>query len=208
MKKTILAFIALTVATCTFTACGDEKNNNVKTEPTTVKEVETTTEAENIAVSDVPTESTSDEELSAEAEKALMCSAASLLSKAENSALCEMVEAQKLPTPGYAYIISSDESKNYNVPDDFDISDFKSRTGGFIEQDISNLEWFSVICEDQSVFSTVINPTKPEFVGTGPKTILQSVYGGEIHEALTAKVTDDMPFDKVYETCVDVISNK
>ena len=212
MKKRIIGFITLITIMCSLISCGNNKyennNNSSKSDTITVSDKITTTEnsSKDIATT-VGTDSTEDTSENENTEVTLeeMNSKASILSKTENMALIEMLDIGKLPMPGYAFIISSDKSKNYNVPDDFDIDDFKKRTNEYLEIDIAGLEWFSIICEDQSIYSVVVNQTQSNTVGIGPKTILQSNYGQEVFNALSSQVSGEMTYDEVYDSCKSVI---
>ncbi|WP_295094212.1 hypothetical protein [Ruminococcus sp.] len=222
MKKRVFSFITVVAVICIFSACSNEKTENnrqsSKVDTNAVLEKVTTTEnSSNDVVTTVNTDNVEDTSKDESVEVTLegMNTKASLLSKTENMALIEMLDIGKLPMPGYAFIISSDKSKNYNVPDEFDIDDFEKRTNEYINLkeneylkiDIKELEWFSIICDDQSIYSVVVNQTQPNTVGIGPKTILQSNYGQEVYDALKAKISDDMSFDDIYDSCKSVITN-
>lgn len=221
MKKRVFSFITAVAVICIFSACNDKTENNrqsSKVDTNAVLEKVTTTEnSSNDVVTTVSTDNVEDTSKDESVEVTLegMNTKASLLSKTENMALIEMLDIGKLPMPGYAFIISSDKSKNYNVPDEFDIDDFEKRTNEYINLkeneylkiDIKELEWFSIICEDQSIYSVVVNQTQPNTVGIGPNTILQSNYGQEVYDALKAKISDDMSFDDIYDSCKSVITN-
>ncbi len=220
MKKRIVGFITFTALMCALVSCGDktsENNNSSKVDTTTASEKVTTTESSsNDVVTTVSTDNVEDASKDESTEVTLegMNTKASLLSKTENMALIEMLDNGKLPMTGYAFIISSDKSKNYNVPDDFDIDDFEKRTNEYMDLkeneylkiDINELEWFSIICEDQCVYSVVVNQEQPDIVGVGPETIHQSNYGQEVYDDITAKISGDMSFDKVYDSCKSVIT--
>ncbi len=221
MKNRIASFTIFIALMCSLVSCGDKisenSNNSSKANTTTVAEKVTTTKSSEAVVTTISTDTVEDTSKDGSVEVTLegMNTKASLLSKTENMALTEMLDIGKLPMPGYAFIISSDKSKNYNVPDDFDIDDFEERTNEYLNLkeneylkiDINELEWFSIICEEQSIYSVVVNQTQPNTVGIGPNTIFQSNYGQEVYDALKAKVSDDMSFDEVYDSCKNVITN-
>ncbi|MBO4493367.1 MAG: hypothetical protein J5724_03155 [Ruminococcus sp.] len=212
MKKAIISLMAFTAMLCTFTSCGNNEISNPNA--TTTVTNQTTTEI--ITTSDtsiVPTETTSNE-MSPEETAEYMDRVAKLISQAENMALVEMEDIEKLPMPGYAFIISFDGSKDYNVPDDFDIEDFKNRTNSFFEEgksdykfdyDLNELEWFSVIYGDYSLCSTVKSSDTADIVGTGP-TYNNVITGYDLYQQLSSKITDEMSFGDIYNAFIDVIA--
>ena len=212
MKKAIVSIIAFTAMLSTFASCGNNEISNSNT--TTTVTNQTTTEI--IMTSDssiVPTETTSNE-MSPEEAAEYMDRVAKLISQTENMALIEMKDIEKLPMPGYAFIISSDGIKDYNVPDDFDIEDFQKRTNSFFEKgkndykfdyDLNELEWFSVIYDDYSLCSAVKSSDTADIVGTGP-TYNNVITGYDLYQQLSSKITDEMSFDDIYNVFIDVIA--
>ncbi|MCR4796301.1 MAG: hypothetical protein K5898_14245 [Ruminococcus sp.] len=97
-----------------------------------------------------------------------MEAAASSLSKAGNIALVEMDEESLLGAAlDKAFIVSSDDSMNYNVPDDFDTDIFKKKMKNYFEK-MSELEWITVIKGGVVFYAAVDRVEDQQNVGTYP----------------------------------------
>ena len=90
---------------------------------------------------------------------------ASSISKAANTALIEMDERGLLPVSDEKFIVSSDGSRDMNVPDGFDAEQFKKLMKNYYE---SENEWFIKIYGGCAFEVAVCDPEKPHAVGTYP----------------------------------------
>lgn len=132
-----------------------------------------------------------------------MNSSASTLQKAATSALMDM-DTEGSDTSG-TFIISSDESLNYNVSSSFDIDTFNSYTSEYFN-DISKLNYFAVISDGVCVYAVCENSETPEYIGTYPIKKLPSEYDGE-ELKMQPMTTDDekLTLQELYDLTVETI---
>lgn len=135
--------------------------------------------------------------------------AASAIIGAENYALEEMDVSQKMEK---AFIVSSAESKNYNIPDYFNRDNFIKKTKEAIEssiydfKNIDEAEWFSVLYNWRVLFCVAYVKDQPKYFGIYPKEYIG--WGKEIFADINDKISDDMTFDEMYDVCVNIIANR
>ena len=122
---------------------------------------------------------------------------------AQNSAIVEMDEECAGIGWKDCFIICSDESKDYNVPDEFERDIFMKKIRRYFDA-IDKTEWFSVIYNGISHTVAYVKD-KPETIETFPDLKYDKE---EIISAMGEKISDDMSFDERYNICVDVIKNK
>lgn len=82
---------------------------------------------------------------------------------AVNSTLVDMDEMGGLPSAAEDFIISSDDSKNYNVPEGFDTELFKHRLSNYIE--MPELEWFVIINGYAAIYAVSCPADDPSYTG-------------------------------------------
>ena len=121
------------------------------------------------------------------------------LLKAGNSALVEMDEEGILSPVNDYYIVSSEDSKKYNVPIDFDYDIFEKKVHNFMGIYISeDWEWFIFINKNQTVeFSVVVSKGSVKPVGV-------DYYKFPYAEIKNAEPT----FDEVYQAFIEEITQK
>ena len=90
---------------------------------------------------------------------------ASSLYKSITNSLDEMKE-NGYNLDGY-YIISSDDKKNYNLPDNFDKEDFFNRLSNFF-QDHNKFDWFAVIENGEVTYIANSPSWKSDMIGIMP----------------------------------------
>ena len=130
--------------------------------------------------------------------KASANSAANSLIKAANTALVEMEEEDALHAAD-KMIVCSDESKNVNVSDDFDVAVFKKKLKSYFG-DEEELDWFVVIKDGCAVYSVSVEKGKSQ-IGTYPvNSVLKSDMDTESDENIGSK-----SFDEVYDMCADIL---
>lgn len=130
--------------------------------------------------------------------KASANSAANSLIKAANTALVEMDEEDVLPATEKV-LVCSDESKNINVPADFDVAKFKKKLNNYFG-DEEKLDWFVVINEGCAVYSVAVQKEKSQ-IGTYPgNSVLKSDMDTESNDSIGSK-----SFDEVYDMCAEVL---
>ena len=123
---------------------------------------------------------------------------------AQNTAIVEMDEEMgDIISWKTCFIVCSDESKDYNVPESFDRDYFIEKTRRYFEA-IDSTVWFSVICNGVA-YVTAFVKDDPENIGYFPD--LKNA-NEEIISVMGEKLSDDMSFDERYDICVDVISKK
>ncbi|SHM56038.1 hypothetical protein [Ruminococcus flavefaciens] len=125
---------------------------------------------------------------------------ASSIAKAQMTAWVEMDVEGEIPDGKYCFIISSDESKNHNIPEWFDTELFCEKTESYFES-INDTEWFSVICNGIA-YTTAYVKTRPENISRYPQNFDNSL------EDINDLITDDMSFDEMYDICVKAIDDK
>ena len=125
-------------------------------------------------------------------------STARSLKNAANPALIEMDEEGKLPKLKGA-LVCSDDSKNINVPDDFDTSVFKKKLNNYFN-DEEKFDWFVVINEKSTVYAVAVEKEKSQ-IGTYPgNSILKSDMDTQNDDRIGSK-----SFDEVYDMCAEVL---
>ena len=123
---------------------------------------------------------------------------------AQNTAIVEMDEEMgDIISWKTCFIVCSDESKDYNVPESFDRDYFIEKTRRYFEA-IDSTVWFSVICNGVA-YVTAFVKDDPENIGYFPDF---KNANEEIISVMGEKLSDDMSFDERYDICVDVISKK
>ena len=134
-----------------------------------------------------------------------MEAAASSLSKAGNTALVEMDEQDKLPSSDSAFIVSSDDSLNYKVPDDFDMEFLKKRVQNYFGM-VTELEWFAVIKNGYVEYAAVVYSDDQQYVGTYPSDYIM-VAAGDDADSYTEpdEKADERTFKELHDICVEVI---
>lgn len=120
---------------------------------------------------------------------------------AQNTALVEMDEESGDINLRTCFIISSDESKDYNVPEYFDRDNFIKKTRQYFEA-IDKTEWFSVICNGIAYVTAYVKD-KPEAIGNWPDFKYDKE---EIISVMGEKMSDDMSFEERYNICVEAIN--
>lgn len=134
-------------------------------------------------------------------------STASSLDKALNTALVEMDEEGKLPSSDKMFIASSDDSMNYNVPDDFDVEFLRKRARNYFEM-IDELEWFAVINKGYVEYVAAVYPDDQQYVGTyPPNSIMNKAEPAEAYSDNTKKdeKADERTFKELYDISVEAI---
>lgn len=127
------------------------------------------------------------------------------LFKACNSALCDMDEEDLLNYDAKPFIVSSDDSMNYNVPNDFDVEVFKQKTKNYMSI-ITGIEWFAVLQDGVVIYTVIMNPNTEVNSVTFPHESI--IYKDTEQENLkTQSVEDPKSYDELYEICKSVISN-
>ena len=127
------------------------------------------------------------------------------LFKACNSALCDMDEEDPLNYDAKPFIVSSDDSMNYNVPNDFDVEVFKQKTKNYMSI-ITGIEWFAVLQDGVVIYTVIMNPNTEVNSVTFPHESI--IYKDTEQENLkTQSVEDPKSYDELYEICKSVISN-
>ena len=126
------------------------------------------------------------------------------LFKACNSALCDMDEEDLLNYDAKPFIVSSDESMNYNVPNDFDVEVFKQKTKNYMSI-ITGIEWFAVLQDGVVIYTVIMNPNTEVNSVTFPHESI--IYKDTEQENLkTQSVEDPKSYDELYEICKSVIN--
>lgn len=132
------------------------------------------------------------------AKKASANTAAKSLALAANTALVEMDEENILPAMEKV-LVCSNESKNINVPADFDTSVFKKKLNNYFG-DEEKLDWFVVINEGCAIYSVAVEKGKSQ-IGTYPvNSVLKSDMETEGDENIGSK-----SFDEVYDMCAEAV---
>ena len=134
-----------------------------------------------------------------------MNSTASTLDKALNTALVEMDEQDKLPSSDSAFIVSSDDSLNYKVPDDFDMEFLKKRVQNYFGM-VTELEWFAVIKNGYVEYAAVVYSDDQQYVGTYPSDYIM-VAAGDDADSYTEpdEKADERTFKELHDICVEGI---
>lgn len=138
--------------------------------------------------------------------QASLNSYANILSKAAMTSLTDMDEE------GYdidgTFIISSDESLNYNVNSDFDVDMFKENAENYFG-DISEIDYFVVISEGSCVYSACIKTEDEEYVGTYPVKTRPGSFENYDESYLETESIEGSEYtlEELYDMAVDAIDN-
>ena len=122
---------------------------------------------------------------------------------AQNTAIVEMDEEFYDIDWKTCFIVCSDESKDYNVPEEFDRDYFMKKVRRYFDA-IDKTEWFSVICNGVARTVAYVKD-KPETIETYPDFKNDKE---EVISVIGEKLSDDMSFDERYNICVDTIAKK
>ncbi len=122
---------------------------------------------------------------------------------AQNTAIVEMDEEFYDIDWKTCFIVCSDESKDYNVPEEFDRDYFMKKVRQYFDA-IDKTEWFSVICNGVARTVAYVKD-KPENIETYPDFKNDKE---EVISVIGEKISDDMSFDERYNICVDTIAKK
>ena len=118
---------------------------------------------------------------------------------AGNTALTDFDAENKLPEMKKA-VICSDESRNINVPADFDMAGFKKKMNDFFDES-DNFDWFMVVKDGTPVYAAAEEKDKNRGIGTYPvDTVLNSELGISEDKNIGKK-----SFDEVYSLCADMV---
>ena len=118
---------------------------------------------------------------------------------AGNTAFTEFDAENKLPEMKKA-VICSDESRNINVPADFDMVGFKKKLNDFFDES-GKFDWFMVVNDGTLVYAVAENKDKNRGIGTYPAdTVLNSDLSISEDKDIGKK-----SFDEVYSLCADLI---
>ncbi|MDE6092017.1 MAG: hypothetical protein K2G14_02865, partial [Ruminococcus sp.] len=120
---------------------------------------------------------------------------AATIMKASSAALVDLDETGvEIPEK---CIISSDDSKNYNVSDDF-VSQFEETLEQYFS-DYTNYDYFIIIKDGYVVYAAAVNPDSPKSVGTYPANMVYSA--DEEYVSKDEKLT----YDELYDICLEQI---
>jgi hypothetical protein len=122
---------------------------------------------------------------------------------AQRVAIAEMEEEDLGVNWESCFIVCSDESKDYNVPYEFERDLFINKTRQYFEA-IDKTEWFSII-HNGVVHTVAYVKDKPETIETHPDFKYDN---GEVISVIGEKLSDDMSFDEMYAICVKAVDNK
>lgn len=116
-----------------------------------------------------------------------------------NFALIELDEEGV--NPSGTFILSSDENKNYNVPDDFSIEDLNEAIGYYYTID-EDCDYFVIICDCVCSYCAVSK--FEDTVGTYPvSSIPKSI--DETFETENIADDDDYTFEEIYEIAKEIV---
>ncbi|MBQ8348073.1 MAG: hypothetical protein IJY19_00270 [Ruminococcus sp.] len=136
--------------------------------------------------------------------QASLNSYANTLSKAAMAALTDMDEE------GYdidgTFIISSDESLNYNVNSDFDVDMFKENAENYFG-DITKTDYFVVISEGSCVYSACIRNEDEEYIGTYPIQARPDRFEYKSYLETESIEGSEYTLEELYNMAVDAIDN-
>ncbi|SHM56067.1 hypothetical protein [Ruminococcus flavefaciens] len=124
---------------------------------------------------------------------------ASKFRKAGNTAIVEMMEMDKFQISDDYYILSSDESKNFNVPSNFDKSEFYRIIREY-SYNPDDWKWFLVVNNNIVKYCVVVEKNSSIPVGVS--------FDKDEDESISGKINDDMSFDEMYDICVKAIDDK
>ena len=109
--------------------------------------------------------------------------------KAAMTVMVELDERGELTFAHDAFIVGSDNSRNFNLPGDFDVDNFRSMLSNYFEYESYNREWFVEIQDGLAKAVAVCDPDSPRNVGTYPS----AEYEGSEFEGMT--------YDEIYDKC-------
>lgn len=137
--------------------------------------------------------------------KKAMNSTAYSLRNALYTSFVEMDEEGKLPSSDKMFIVSSDDSMNYNVPDDFDVELLRKKAQNYFDK-IKELKWFAVINHGDVEYLSVIYYDDERYVGTYPSDYIM-VAAGDDADSYTEpdEKADERTFKELHDICVEVI---
>lgn len=139
----------------------------------------------------------------ATSEQKMLADACQNIFKAQNTAMVEMDEEFAFTDWQKCFIVSSDGSRDYEVPEDFDTAIFMKKTEQYFGS-LDKVEWFTMIYQG-CAYCTAYVKDKPETLATFPEYIELPQEDGRF------EVTDDMSYDERFETFVEAakkINNK
>ena len=109
--------------------------------------------------------------------------------KAANTALVEMDEEGALGDASQGFIVSSDSSLDYKLPDGFDKERFVKKLNNYFDSaSRGTIEWFVEIKDGLTVVAAAYDPAKPDFAGYYPDAANRPDYSG-------------MSFKEIYVNC-------
>ena len=116
--------------------------------------------------------------------------AAESLYKAVNTALIELVEEGYIKNDSDAFIVSSDSSKDFNVPADFDADLFRSHIKNYFEYEG---DWFVKIQGAYALETAVYDSENPHNVDTYPLSdYVDFAYEGMSYDEIYNKACEDI----------------
>ena len=116
--------------------------------------------------------------------------AAESLYKAVNTALIELVEKGRIKNDSDEFIVSSDSSKDFNVPADFDADLFRSHIKNYFEYEG---DWFVKIQDIYALETAVFDSEKPQNVDTYPPSdSVDFAYEGMSYDEIYNKACEDI----------------
>lgn len=130
---------------------------------------------------------------------------ASSLDKALNTALVDMDEEGNIPSYDKMFIVSSNDSMNYNVPEDFDVELLRKKAQNYFDM-INELEWFAVIKGGYVEYVSVVYSDDQKYVGVYPSDYIM-VAAGDDADSYTEpdEKADERTFKELHDICVEVI---
>jgi len=125
-------------------------------------------------------------------------SASNALYKAAMTALVEMDEEGKLPKLKGA-LVCSDDSKNINVPDDFDTELFKKKVNNYFN-DEEELDWFVILDMGCASYAVSVKKGKTE---SGVYPIRKFL--DENLELIDDESVEKKSYDELYDMCAELL---
>ena len=132
-------------------------------------------------------------------------SVANSMSKAADVALTEMDE-QGYDLSG-TYIVSNNDSWNYNLPSDIDASELIEEAKYYFD-DIDDFNFFVVVVNGSCEYVACENSENPEYTGTYPVKSYPSSYDGSYFESSPINTDQEkLTFQELYDMAVELIDN-